>query len=171
MENSKGACPVQRSAQAESRTSVVGTSFKSSLSSASFPPNIRNEEFPVFPVPPISATPSAQDRGPYSVCRLVNLPRLACSKLSVPRAPVMDIPRAHSRESTVKLFKGKRMVYMVCKDHYAMNASFLSVQRAMTSVVPSTPRVFKSSPARFSAKRPEVTPSPPHRRGKDALWK
>ncbi len=60
---------------------------------------------------------------------------------------------------------------MVCNGNYAMDASFLSVHRAITSVVPSTPRIFKSSPARFSAKRPEVTLSSPCRTEKEGVWK
>ena len=114
MENSKGACPVHRSAQAESRTSLEGVSFKSSFNSASCPPNIRREASPDFPPPPISATPFRQDIRPYLVESVVNLPRLACSKLSLPRTEGIDRPSTHNRPSPINLFKDKRIVFMVC---------------------------------------------------------
>ena len=64
--------------------------------------------------PPISATPFRQDIRPYLVESVVNLPRLACSKLSLPRTEGIDRPSAHNRPSPINLFKDKRIVFMVC---------------------------------------------------------
>lgn len=123
MENSKGACPVHRSAQADNRTSLEGVSFKSSFNSVSCPPNILREDFPDFPPLPISATPSPQDMGPYLVESDVNLPCLVCSKLSVPRAAGTDRPKAHRRAVPVNVFKDKRIVFMVCFAGYIRRSS------------------------------------------------